>query len=162
MDGRFNFRRFFFLLQTCQPLIKENLETYEKNLGDSTKRSEIPFFPHQDKTNPFSIGGISCLFKSELVFFYICGPSCNKMPLFCWRLWEARDEVITGKKLAAFNFMAKMLDKVPSRLKEALAFPTSFSLFFFFQQDNIFFWTDTSWKTLRLEVLSWSCEKVWK
>ena len=35
---------FFFLLQTCQPLIKENLETYEKNLGDSTKSSEIPFF----------------------------------------------------------------------------------------------------------------------
>ena len=33
-----------FLLQTCQPLIKENLETYEKKLGDSTKSSEIPFF----------------------------------------------------------------------------------------------------------------------
>ena len=31
--------------------------------------------------------------------------------------------MITGKKLTVVNFMAKMLDKVPSRLKEALAFP---------------------------------------
>ena len=81
------------------------------------------FFPNQDKTNPLSIGEISGLFKNYFVFFYICGPSCNKMPLFHWWLWEARDEVITGKKLTVVNFMAKMLDKVPSRLKEALAFP---------------------------------------
>ena len=31
-------------LQTCQPLIKENLETHEKKSGDSIKNSEILFF----------------------------------------------------------------------------------------------------------------------
>ena len=31
--------------QTCQPLVKENLETHEKKSGDSTKNSEILFFP---------------------------------------------------------------------------------------------------------------------
>ena len=30
--------------QTCQPLLKENLETHEKKSGDSTKNSEILFF----------------------------------------------------------------------------------------------------------------------
>ena len=30
--------------QTCQPVIKENLETHEKKSGDSTKSSEILFF----------------------------------------------------------------------------------------------------------------------
>ena len=33
------------LLQTCQPGVKESLETYEKKSGDSTKSSDIPFFP---------------------------------------------------------------------------------------------------------------------
>ena len=33
--------------QTCQPLVKENLETHEKKSGDSTKNSEILFFPDQ-------------------------------------------------------------------------------------------------------------------
>ena len=31
-------------LQTCQPLIKENLETHEEKSGDSIKNSEILFF----------------------------------------------------------------------------------------------------------------------
>ena len=103
------------------------------------KEVRFHFFPIKIKQTLFPLGGISCLFKSELVFFYVCGPSCNKMPLFCWWLWEARDEVITGKKLTAFNFMAKMLDKVPSRLKEELAFPTSFSLFFSFNKITFYF-----------------------
>ena len=34
-----------YLLQTCQPLVKENLETHEKKSGDSTKNSEMLFFP---------------------------------------------------------------------------------------------------------------------
>ena len=33
-----------FPLQTCQPLIKENLDTHEKISGDSTKNSEILLF----------------------------------------------------------------------------------------------------------------------
>ena len=32
------------MLQTCQPLVKENLETHGKKSGDSTKNSEILFF----------------------------------------------------------------------------------------------------------------------
>ena len=40
--------------QTCQPLVKENLETHEKKSGDSTKNSEILFFP---RSNPFSNAG---------------------------------------------------------------------------------------------------------
>ena len=41
----------FNSVQTCQPLVKENLETHEKKCGDSKKNSEI-FFP---QLNPFSI-----------------------------------------------------------------------------------------------------------
>ena len=34
--------------QTCQPLVKENLETHEQKSGDSAKNSEILlFFPDQ-------------------------------------------------------------------------------------------------------------------
>lgn len=39
------------MFQTCQPLIKENLESHEKKSGDSTKTSEILFFSGQ---TPFS------------------------------------------------------------------------------------------------------------
>ena len=39
------------LRQTCQPLVKENLETHEKKSGDCIKNSEILFFPDQ---TPFS------------------------------------------------------------------------------------------------------------
>ena len=42
-------------LQTCQPLIQENLETHDKKSGDSIKSSEILFFPDQDSTDPFCI-----------------------------------------------------------------------------------------------------------
>ena len=42
--------------QTCQPLIKENLETLEKkNSGDSTKISEILFFPIKIKQTLFPL-----------------------------------------------------------------------------------------------------------
>ena len=40
--------------QTCQPLVKENLEIHEKKSGDSTKNSEILVFT---RSNPFSIAG---------------------------------------------------------------------------------------------------------
>ena len=58
-----------FLVQTCQPLIKEKLETYEKNqrILQKVVRFHL-FFLDQDKTNPFSIGGISSLFKNYLLF----------------------------------------------------------------------------------------------
>ena len=38
-------RKLLYQGQTCQPLVKENLETHEKKSGDSTKNSEILFFP---------------------------------------------------------------------------------------------------------------------
>ena len=38
--------------QTCQPLVKENQETHEKNSGDSAKNSEILFFPYQTPVDP--------------------------------------------------------------------------------------------------------------
>ena len=42
--------------QTCQPLVKENLETHEQKSGDSAKNSQILlFFPNQ--TLPFENGG---------------------------------------------------------------------------------------------------------
>ena len=67
--------------QTCQPLITENLETQEKKSGDSTKSSEIQFFPFQIKRH---------------------GHSCNKMPLFFFfDDFEDWDEGITGTKVTA-------------------------------------------------------------
>lgn len=44
----FNCRCLIDYTQTCQPLIKENLETHKKKSGDSTKSIEILFFsPYQ-------------------------------------------------------------------------------------------------------------------
>ena len=40
----FNCRCLIDYTQTCQPLIKENLETHKKKSGDSTKSIEILFF----------------------------------------------------------------------------------------------------------------------
>lgn len=58
MDGTVDFiSDVVFLLQTCQPPKKENLETYEKQLGDSTKSTEIPFFfPNKIKQTLFPFG----------------------------------------------------------------------------------------------------------
>ena len=50
------FRVLYLKVQTCQPLVKENLETHEQKSGDSAKNSEILlFFPNQ--TLPFENGG---------------------------------------------------------------------------------------------------------
>lgn len=60
--------KMIFWIQTCQPPKKENLETREKKSEDSTKGSEILFFPYQDLNEPFSIGGIKfylTLFMAE-------------------------------------------------------------------------------------------------
>ena len=35
------FRVLYLKVQTCQPLVKENLETHEQKSGDSAKNSEI-------------------------------------------------------------------------------------------------------------------------
>ena len=50
----FSTLKYTFLIQTqtCQPPVKENLETHKKKSGDSTKNSDILFFP---RSNPFSI-----------------------------------------------------------------------------------------------------------
>ena len=41
-------------MQTSQPLIKENLETHEKKLGDLTRSSEIPYFPIKKTVNIYT------------------------------------------------------------------------------------------------------------
>ena len=46
------------------------------------KEVRFHFFPHQDKTNPFSIGGISFLFKSELFFFIFVVPLVTRCHFF--------------------------------------------------------------------------------
>ena len=46
-----------FQVQTCQPLIKKNLETREKKSGDFKKSGEVLFFSNQDQMKPFSIVG---------------------------------------------------------------------------------------------------------
>ena len=57
-------------------------------------------------------------------------------------------------------FMAKMLGKVPSRLKQTLTFPVKFSLFF--QQSSISPLSNFSPKTVRLGGLSFGHEKFKK
>jgi len=47
--------------QTCQPLIKENLDTHEKISGDSTKNSEIPLFSRL-RENKISAASVLILF----------------------------------------------------------------------------------------------------
>ena len=103
------------------------------------KEVRFHFFPIKIKQTLFPLGELAFYLKVNFFFFIFVVPLVTRCHFFCWWLWEARDEVITGKKLTAFNFMAKMLDKVPSRLKEALAFPTSFSLFFSFNKITFYF-----------------------
>ena len=53
--------------QTCQPLIKENLETHEKKSGDSIKNSEILFFSRSRLNKPlFHRGKSLTLSRAEL------------------------------------------------------------------------------------------------
>ena len=59
-------------------LIEENL-THEKTSGDSTKSSEILFFPDKDQTNPFSSRGGGSFIKYYLALFVV--PVASKIPL---------------------------------------------------------------------------------
>lgn len=65
----FNCRCLIDYTQTCQPLIKENLETHKKKSGDSTKSIEILFFFHPININKRTLfpvgggGGVKYLFK---------------------------------------------------------------------------------------------------
>ena len=66
---------FFSPLQTCQPLIKENLETHEKKSGDSKKCSEIPFF------SPIKIKRIFLFIGGILKMFILINPCFCVVPL---------------------------------------------------------------------------------
>ena len=71
---------FFSPLQTCQPLIKENLETHEKKSGDSKKCSEIPFFPRSRSNESFfSLGELNVYFNKSLL---LCGSFVTRCHLF--------------------------------------------------------------------------------
>ena len=57
-------------LQTCQPLIKENLETHEKKSGDSIKNSEILFFSRSRLNKPLFHRGKSLTVYLNVLFVF--------------------------------------------------------------------------------------------
>ena len=61
--------------QTCQPLIKGNLETHEKKSGDSIKNSQILFFSQWRLNKPLFHRG-----KSLTVYFSPCLYDCDRFP----------------------------------------------------------------------------------
>ena len=63
--------------QTCQPLIKENLETHEKKSGDSIKNSEILFFYRSRLNKPNQ-----CLYDCDRF------PALNLQRLLGNSIWE--------------------------------------------------------------------------
>ena len=68
--------------QTCQPLIKENLDTHEKISGDSTKNSEILLFSRLRLNKPcFHWGQSLSVFSKCYLRSFICVPCCKKMQL---------------------------------------------------------------------------------
>ena len=58
------------LIQTCQPLIKENLETHEKKSGDSIKNSEILFFSRSRLNKPLFHRGKSLTVYLNVLFVF--------------------------------------------------------------------------------------------
>ena len=69
-------KKSMYIGQTCQPLIKENLETHEKKSGDSIKNSEILFFSRSRLKKPLFHRG-----KSLTVYL-------NVLFVFPWETWE--------------------------------------------------------------------------
>ena len=61
-----------FHIQTCQPLIKENLETHEKKSGDSTKNSEILFFSRSRLNKPLFHRRKSLTVYLNVTLLYLC------------------------------------------------------------------------------------------
>ena len=59
-----------FWPQTCQPLIKENLETLEKKSGDSIKNSEILFFSRSRLNKPLFHRGKSLTVYLNVLFVF--------------------------------------------------------------------------------------------
>ena len=69
MQGKLN-HRLLWLTQTCQPLIKENLDTHEKISGDATKNSEILLFSRLKLNKPcFHWGQSLSVFSKSLPEF---------------------------------------------------------------------------------------------
>ena len=64
---------FIEMCQTCQPLIKENLDTHEKISGDSTKNSEILLFSRLRLIKPcFHWGQSLSVFSKCYLRSFIC------------------------------------------------------------------------------------------
>ena len=64
-------------IQTCQPLIKENLETHEKKSGDSIKNSEILFFSRSRLNKPLFHRGKSLTVYLNVLFVFPVVRRCS-------------------------------------------------------------------------------------
>ena len=96
-------------MQTCQLLIKENLETDGKNLEILQKVVRLYF----------SIGGAM---NTDFAIFVVHAVTTKDRRKKKWTKIIARDRFLLISQL----IMAKMLDKVPTRFKKALTFPIEF------------------------------------
>ena len=97
--------------QTCQPLIKENLETGEKHSGHSTKNSEILFFfPIKIKLTLFLLGKLNVHLNITLICLW--SHLRTRWPLF----FDGYNRL--GKKLTArchqgkINFYQETVDVI--------------------------------------------------
>ena len=97
-------------METCQLLIKENLETHGKNLEILQK--VVRFY--------FSIGGAMNTDFALFVVHVVTTKDGRKKKK--WTKIIARDRFLLISQL----IMAKMLDKVPTRFKKELTFPIEF------------------------------------
>ena len=80
--------------QTCQPLVKENLETHEKKSGDSTKNSEILFFP---RLNPFSIAETRQQTHSQDLLLH--GGQTRRKTISYWSIEHKQKSQLGTKKV---------------------------------------------------------------
>ena len=109
-------------VQTCQPLIKENLKTHdwrgERDRGERVKTRSPRHWPPRSTI------------WTPVTGYFTCGPWGNKMPLSSLRghHLNRRTNFIARDRFLPINQLitAKMLDKVPTRFKKALTFPIEF------------------------------------
>ena len=70
-------KKSMYIGQTCQPLIKENLETHEKKSGDSIKNNEILFFSRSRLNKPLYHRGKSLTVNLNVSFVFPVVRRCS-------------------------------------------------------------------------------------
>ena len=103
-------------MQTCQLLIKENLETHGKNLEILQKVVRFNFSIGRAMNTDFALFVVYVVTTEDTSVF------SKRSSLKKWTKRIARDRFLPISQL----IMAKMLDKVPTRFKKALTFPIEF------------------------------------